>query len=330
MHGMADFFVRSAAVASILALPSLAYAAPVWVGDLETGDTSQWDGVLNGSYITVVDAPAQGMYAARIELQNDAVWPNGLKRVELHHSPAAGRTAEGAETYFAWSFYLPETLPADPSQQIGYWESDQSYQQVMAFTVEGESIRFSTNRPQWQSHWEADGLVTAGVWHRIAMHIVWSTDPGQGSVDVWFDGVEVVTGAQAQTLADDNDHFTQVGLLRGAIEFTDAPVIVIDDAAEGDTLADVSPEPPGQGTGGAGGGSSGPAGPATGAGATGATSGAGPSSGPGAGAGGGDPAEGDGEGGCSCRAGGAGGSGASLLALLALVATGVAALRSRR
>jgi hypothetical protein len=107
--------------------------------------------VLNGEneqgtpYIIVGGDPAaEGRNAARIELHNDAEWPNGLKRVELQHQPDDARTAEGATTFFAWSFYLPETLPEDPSQTIGYWETAQSYQQMMAFDVAGESITFST------------------------------------------------------------------------------------------------------------------------------------------------------------------------------------------
>ena len=133
------------------AVAATAHAAPVWIGDFETNDLTQWNNALNGSHISVVTSPIfQGTHAAQIQLTNDALWPNGLKRVELHHSPAAGRTAEGAETYFAWSFFLPAALPTTPSQQIGYWESDQSYNQIMAFSVEGEHVRFITQKPQYK------------------------------------------------------------------------------------------------------------------------------------------------------------------------------------
>jgi hypothetical protein len=237
----------------VVALLPVVAAAParaqeVWRGDFETGDTSQFDGELNGTVggsdqITLVEDPVtDGVHAARIELVNEAVWPNGLKRVELHHSPASGRTDEGNETYFAWSFFLPETLPRDPEQTIGYWESDASYRQLMAFAVIGTDLRFSTNRPDWTEHWTGTGVITPGVWHRIAMHILFSEDAAVGTVDVWFDGVQVVTGAHASFLADANSAFTQIGLLRGAIEFTDAPVIFLDDAIEGDSLESVRPD----------------------------------------------------------------------------------------
>lgn len=223
-------------------------AAEVWVGDFETGDLSQWGFVLNGEVGGMAYAFAQqrtvaeGTFAGRLELHNDAVWPNGLKRVELQHRPADARTAEGATTWFAWSFYLPEALPEDPSQQIGYWESNNTFQQVMAFQVEGENIAFYTRRPNNVEQWQADGVVTAGQWHRIAMGVTWSTNPGMGAVDVWFDGMQVVDQGPAQTLADDNPHFVQLGLLRGAIEFQDLPIIIVDDAVEGDSLQDVRPD----------------------------------------------------------------------------------------
>jgi hypothetical protein len=235
------------AFCAVTLIASAAAADVAWVGDFETADLSQWNYVLNGEndqgtpYIQVLgDEIAQGRYAARIELHNDAAWPNGLKRVELQHRPADERTAEGATTFFAWSFFLPDTLPADPGQTIGYWESNNSYQQVMAFQVAGESITFSTRRPDNVVQWQADGIATAGQWHRIAMRVLWSTDPATGEVDVWFDGQQVVDTASAQTLADNNAHFTQVGLLRAAIEFEDVPVIVLDHALEGDSLDDVA------------------------------------------------------------------------------------------
>ena len=75
------------------------------------------------------------------------------------------------------------------------------------------------------------------------MRVLWSKDPGVGTVSVWFDGEEVVSDAAAKTLNDDNPHFVQIGMLRGDIDFADVPVVYIDDAVEGATLADVRPDP---------------------------------------------------------------------------------------
>ncbi len=235
--------VRALVIAA-LALGASPVSAQVWRGDFETADLSQFSTLnqtINGhDYITVVgDRVASGAHAGRIELHDDAVWPNGLKRVELHHSPATGRTADGHALYFAWSFYLPATLPTDPDQTIGYWESNTSYHQIMAFTVSGTDLQFYTQLPSYQSRWTGTGVVTPATWHRIAMHVVWSQSATTGRVDAWLDGTQVVTALAVPTLADTNEVFTQFGLLRGAIEFTDVPVIYIDDAMEGDSLADV-------------------------------------------------------------------------------------------
>jgi MYXO-CTERM domain-containing protein len=243
--------MRTSALASTLLLVTLAAtpasAAVVWTGDFETGDLSQFDYVLNGQvdgnvYASAVqDLVLQGAFAARIELHDEAVWPNGLRRVELQHLPDAARTAEGATTCFAWSFHLPEALPEDPGHTLGYWESQNSYQQVMAFNSNGDDLRFITQQPSYTEHWNAEGVLTPGVWHRIAMCVLWSQDPGVGTVDAWFDGEQVVTAAAAKTLADGNPHFAQIGLLRGNVDYDGVPVIYIDDVLEGDAIEDVDP-----------------------------------------------------------------------------------------
>ncbi|MBC8070570.1 MAG: heparin lyase I family protein, partial [Deltaproteobacteria bacterium] len=249
---------HSLVAALLVTLPATVSAAPVWVGDFESGDLSQWDGSLNEEiggvdYITVVgDVVVQGSSAGRIELHDDAVWPgNMLRRVELRHRPSRGRTDEGATVWFAWSFYLPEALSDEPGTTIGYWESAGSFQQMMAFNTHGQDIRFITQRPSFVEQWSGDGLLTPGEWHRIAMRVLWSTDEAVGEVEVWFDGEQVLAPTHTQTLADGNDHFTQLGLLRGNMDFDDVPVIYIDDVVEGDSIEDVHPalEPVGEDTG---------------------------------------------------------------------------------
>lgn len=106
----------------------------------------------------------------------------------------------------------------------------------MAFAVIGSDLRFSTNRPTWRAHWTGRGVVTPNVWHRVAVRVLWSTDAQVGTVDVWFDGTQVVTGVHAATLADANPAFVQLGLLRGNMDFTEVPVIYLDEALEGSSL----------------------------------------------------------------------------------------------
>jgi len=313
------------ACTSIVALSVMpASAAVVWTGDFETGDLSQFDYILNGEVNGSVYASAvqemvlQGRWAARIELHNDAVWPNGLRRVELQHVPDPARTAEGATTCFGWSFYLPEALPEDPGHSLGYWESQNSYQQMIAFNANGDDIRFITQQPQYTEHWVAQGVLTPGVWHRIAMCVLWSQDPAVGRVDVWFDGEQAVTAAAAKTLADGNPHFAQIGLLRGNVDIDGVPVIYLDDVLEGDFIEDVDPpeEPGGSdssggdetgGSGGPGTGDTGTVDPSTsgagtdGGGLDGTAGNASTTSSEGSDTTGSGAADGEDGGGCSCR-----------------------------
>ncbi len=84
--------------------------------------------------------------------------------------------------------------------------------------------------------WSADFAI--GKWHQRGGFIVhWSTNPKLGSVDVWYDGKEVVTAYTFQTKPDQNTLFYQNGLHRKVQEnFVDT--IYIDDFIEADTFAE--------------------------------------------------------------------------------------------
>jgi hypothetical protein len=83
------------------------------------------------------------------------------------------------------------------------------------------------------------------VWHNVALSIHWSKDATLGRVSAWFDGVIVVDQAAASTLADDNPHFIQLGILRDTISTPEK--LVIDDAVHvstADELLTPSPSTP--------------------------------------------------------------------------------------
>src|SRR5690606_28869829 len=191
--------------------PRSADAAVTWVGDFETGDLSQFTTLLNAEVggrprLTVTtEEVAQGQYAGRVELVNDAVWSNGLKRVEFQHRPAEGLVAEGKTLCFAMSYYLVHELPRGVNQTIAYWESADNYRQSMAVGINREQVFFLTQQPKFDEHWRANKAATLGRWHRVAMCVEWSLTLGR--VDVWYDGVQVVTGAMAQTMTEDAEHF---------------------------------------------------------------------------------------------------------------------------
>jgi hypothetical protein len=226
----------------ILALSATTASAEViWRGDFETGDTKQWKGAPKEGVTVVKDPVRAGKYALRIDGTN-AARKGKHDRIELQHQPEPPGTAEGTERYFGWSVYLPKKL-TDANHSLGYFQTRNSWSQLMAFEVKGEDVLFTTRVP-YARHWSGKGKLTAGKWHDFAVHVLWSRDPKKGFVEVWFDGERVVPLTKTATLRDENAAFFQIGLFR---ETSDVPeTIIIDHVSEATTLEDVTPPRPGR------------------------------------------------------------------------------------
>lgn len=222
---------------SLAVMPAAAQV--IWRADFETGDTSQWRSSPKSAGFKVVQSPVrEGKHALRIDGSN-ATKRGDLDRIEFQHQPAGDGTAEGAERYFGWSVFVPQKL-TDTAHSIGYFETRNSWRQVMSFEVHGEDILYTTRVP-YAKHWEGKGKLTPGRWHDIAVHVLWSRDPAKGFVEVWFDGEQVVKRVATATLRDENPAFLQVGFMRAT---SDVPeTILIDHVVEGTTLAAVTPPP---------------------------------------------------------------------------------------
>jgi Polysaccharide lyase len=223
-------------LAAFLILSATSVSADVlWRGDFETGDTKQWKGAPKTDAITVVTNPVrEGKFALRIDGTN-AAKKGKHDRIELQHQPKPPGTAEGTERYFGWSVYLPKKL-TDANHALGYFETRNSWSQLMAFEVKGEDILFTTRTP-YTRQWSGKGKMTAGKWHDFAVHVLWSRDPQKGLVEMWFDGRKEVPLTKTATLRDENVAFFQIGLFR---ETSEAPeTIIIDHVIEATTLEDV-------------------------------------------------------------------------------------------
>jgi hypothetical protein len=252
---------------SCLVVSGEARAAVLWKGDFEQGDLKQWDGsnlIKTGDRdnLVFVDSPcAEGNKCVKITLQKDIIFePYNQSRVEVKHIGL--HTLNGEDSYFAWSFMVPKD--AEIRSNIGYWESTPTSKNTMTFFIEpaqggGTNLKFGTGDLGATVRWTAK--LELNVWHRMAMHNHWSTG-ADGKVDVWYDGVQVVTGAMVAK-RDDNKLFFQMGLHRSD---PSPPIqdIYLDAAMEADTQADILAPLPSQGgsggmggTGGAGGSSAG-------------------------------------------------------------------------
>jgi len=218
----------------------LAIAAPaevIWRGDFETGTLEQWKGAPKSEGVKIVQEPVrEGKYAVRIDGSN-AARKGTLDRIEFQHQPLPPGTSEGTERYFGWSVYLPKKFTA-VTHHVGYFETRNSWSQLMSFEAKGEDLKFSTRVP-YTLHWTGTGKLTAGRWHDFALHVLWSRDPAKGFVEVWFDGENVVPLVKTATLRDENVAFFQIGFIR---ETSDVPEsIVIDHVVEATTLKEVTP-----------------------------------------------------------------------------------------
>ena len=215
------------------------WAEVLWRGDFETGNLEQWKGVPKSDAVKIVTEPVrEGKYAVRID-GSSAARRGTLDRIEFQHQPKPPGTAEGTERYFGWSVFVPKKLTND-MHSVGYFETRNSWRQLMSFEVRGEDITYSTRVP-YANRWTGKGKFTAGRWHDFAVHVLWSRDPEKGFVEVWFDGDKVVPRAKTATLLDENVAFLQVGFMRAASEGPET--IYLDHVIEATTLAEVTPPP---------------------------------------------------------------------------------------
>lgn len=223
--------------AALALFASAASAEVIWRGDFETGDTKQWRSTPQSAGISVVTEPVRaGKYALRIDGTN-AARRGKLDRIEFQHQPNPPGTAEGTERYFGWSVMAPKQL-TDDFHSVGYFETRNSWRQLMSFEVKGADLLYSTRVP-YAKRWSGAGKFTAGRWHDFVVHVLWSRDPAKGFVEVWYDGELVVPRTPTATLLDDNPAFLQVGFMRNTSDTPES--ILIDHVIEATTLAEVQP-----------------------------------------------------------------------------------------
>ncbi len=275
----------------VMAFATAAHAAVVWTATFEKGDSSEWmpgtnskgpDGVRK-NFEVLGEQVYRGKFAGKITVHPDDLFGQYKQdRVDIQHQSTL--TGEGKNLWIS-GFYM---MPADAKvrNEIAFFESNVSSQNVMDFWVDakaggGTTINFGTGFLGANKLWTAD--FTKGVWHQVAIHVLWSTNAQTGVVDVWFDGQQVITGAKAKTKADANTLFFQTGLHRkDPANFDDT--IYFDEFIEADTMLEAKIGAPSADPAGGGSGAGGMAGAAGAAG--GSTAGAGGSGSPSGGTGG--------------------------------------------
>jgi energy-coupling factor transporter transmembrane protein EcfT len=249
LFGMAPAEIKPIALANVfkmlwllfLCLPLQNVAAKtLWRGDFETGDLLQWQNLINPAALSVTrECVSEGTYAGKVTLSGDAslLWHGreDLNRSEFHYTPAVASTSEGKETFFGFHFYLPKTL-SDGRHELGYWESDKSWQQMMRFNIADTIFSFQETAQQ-APFWQIKNGALPKHWHSVAMHIHWSVNPQDGFAQVWVDSKDMGKYFFKTLYEPDALMFTQIGILRQREKAVD--VILIDAARETDNLAEL-------------------------------------------------------------------------------------------
>lgn len=228
--------------ATLLCLPQAARATVVWTATFESGDESEWTPGINGmngardNVEVLSEEVFEGNFAGKVTIHPDDTFTFGQNRVDIQHQSML--TDDGEDLWLSGHYFLPQD--AQVRNQLGFFESNESFQNVMDFWVSpkqggGTELTFGVGFLGETELWTGD--FTAGVWHQIAIHVHWSQDEAVGAVDFWLDGVQVVTDYKTQTKVDGNTLFFQTGLHRTEVaEFTE--IVYIDDFIEADTFAE--------------------------------------------------------------------------------------------
>jgi len=185
----------------------------VWRDNFDSATLSGWDYHLNPTGILLIKDPKNNdEYAASFTLSNKETWPNGHTRVELKHNILNSK--ENAETSFSLMFMTPSLF--NHSNNIAYWESNNTYRQAFAFAVEPNNqhneLVFSTNFPKKKEMIRIPFNINE--WHSLNLQIVWSEDPNQGRISLYYNDKKLIDNLHIQTKSDHNDMFIQMGLHR--------------------------------------------------------------------------------------------------------------------
>ena len=227
---------------SALSVP-VAHAEIVWRGDFETGDLSQWTTAqqVAPDRLQVVDSPArQGKHALRVEVrQGDDPLNASGDRAELVWAPVE---KEGNDRYYAWSTMWAADFPS-----VATWQAFTQWHQTgdtgtppLEMYVNGESMYLAIG-PAETVVWTHP--LERGKWHDFILHVKWSADPAVGSVELWYDGQQVLRQTSGATMLAGMDNIMKQGLYRNDT-IAQTGVLYHDGMTVATTLADVLPPPP--------------------------------------------------------------------------------------
>ena len=233
---------RLAAAAALCLIAYQARASVLWRGDFESNDLLQWSSV-DGltSRLTVVSSPVrQGSRALRVELRSGDFASNGNRNELVRQVPET----EGMDRYYAWSTLFEASYPIENKWQVftQWHHSGCCGSPPLEFDVNGQTLSLDRNPPSNSGTVELwSTLLVRGVWHDFVMHVIWSSNPDLGFIELWYDGQKVIEGNAVQTLFPGQVNYLKQGLYRDS-SISAVGVVYHDGMTMGTTLADVAPQ----------------------------------------------------------------------------------------
>jgi hypothetical protein len=170
----------------------------------------------------------------------------------MPRSPSGGifTWGEGDEAWFGFSYYLAPDFPNPSSawNDLTQWWSPAGTSPPLELGIPAGSTSFRI-----QGGWGSPlghllsgrdlGPVTTGQWIDWVVHVIFSSDPARGTVDVWRDGVRVVSGWRpiGGTLYPGADSYLETGIYRQTS--ADGAAMWQDNWAIGTSFREVNPTP---------------------------------------------------------------------------------------
>jgi hypothetical protein len=204
----------------------------IWVGDVETGDLSQfsdtpWNtagGALPPSVESGLRYVREGNHAIRFEIPADVDPSSGIccgARSELE--PTMGYIRAGDDLWFSFSTLLGEGFPVESTWQIiTQWKQNDAGSPPLELAVGSGRFALSGGygHPTSPQPFSLPlGPALAGVWVDWVFHIRFDTDPARGGVDVWRDGQALLSAFRPSAgtvypVAVDNTIYLKTGYYR--------------------------------------------------------------------------------------------------------------------
>jgi polysaccharide lyase-like protein len=223
-------------------MTSASTASNAWNYDYQTGDLSQWHAIEAAApgRVSIVTSPARPGYpeTARFVVEpGDHTNSPKSERAEVSTTQEQAGGYEGVETWYGWSTLFPTDLnpPAGKTSIFTQWHQTKSAAAEscppnVAFkvdarrsptsillTVRGGSL---TNcDPQSIVSWDL-GPIVSDTWHDFVVHVMWSSDPTVGFVEVWMNGRMVVPQTTLATLYTDQGVYLKQGFYRPSSSLT--------------------------------------------------------------------------------------------------------------